>query len=482
MSIKWPVNPRCGQKEVAEQLTQYLEENRRIIFSAPTGWGKTHAVLAALVTAKKLPVVWLVRSLVLARRISDDASLWGLTSFTAAGREKVCPLQPRLGDAVHDFCRLFRYRCRFYRLPERLPSARDYSELLELGIHEGWCPYFAQDYYESDVFIQNYYRRARSAKVPKAWVVDEAHNLLLPNEKTYTLGKLAESVAALKEKGASDSLQRKVESLIRYMLVKDGAVSPTLFLDESAQTELRFLHLQVLEEGDARLAPLMEIMKAVVAYVEGEKVTLFRPQSPLLYRPAIFMSATLLPGSELFLKTDAMIKVPWTIKPKCVIVSNVTTKYQEFDTKVALEYKKLIIQLNRKFERILVFVPSERVERELRGIAQYIECEPPREWRGVAMFRARGKFSEGVDVPADAVIIAGAPFLPPDVSDSLSKVYRSMGLQDPVKAAIDLPMLVTTLQCIGRAWRNPSKPPHVYLADSRFERYSAVILEHLQLE
>ena len=61
--------------------------------------------------------------------------------------------------------------------------------------------------------------------------------------------------------------------------------------------------------------------------------------------------------------------------------------------------------------------------------------------------------------------------MPPEVTDRLARAYRAMGIEDPLRCAIDAPMLVATLQCVGRAWRDPSKPPLVVLADSRYEKY-----------
>ena len=95
--MEWPVTPRSGQSETAEQLARLIEQGARVLFSAPTGWGKTHAVIAALVEAKALPALWLTRSLTLGNRIAEDAALWKLATFTAAGRERVCPLAEEKG-------------------------------------------------------------------------------------------------------------------------------------------------------------------------------------------------------------------------------------------------------------------------------------------------------------------------------------------------------------------------------------------------
>ncbi len=468
--IEWPIPPRPGQEEVAGRLAELLANGKRVLLSAPTGWGKTMTVLAALKTGDLLPAVWLGRSLSLGKRVGDDAAFWNLRTFTSAGREKTCPLTDKLGSAVHDFCKYMRYRCPYARLPpfSSLPLvASSYIELVKIGKRERWCPYYAQDFAEADIYVQSYFRKMNQARCV---VVDEAHNLLMPREAHISLFKLAEGAAALREAGASDRLLSAVESLVRYLTVKDGALEISLFLSENEVNELRELYLERLREGDARLRPLLELTKGVV-YVEGEKVLVFKPEGLPSFRPSVLVSATMPEVGENILQIDAEIKIPWTKKLKAAIVDDVTTKFDEFNTHMVLRYKKLLVDVARNYERVLVFAASERVARELISLATYYEAEPPLDWKGILLLKARGRFGEGVDLPADAVIMAGAPFLPPEVSDRLARMYRAAGMKAPLKAAVDIPMLTTTLQCIGRAWRRPDTEPAVFLADSRFSKY-----------
>jgi DNA excision repair protein ERCC-2 len=421
----------------------------------------------------------MVRSLVLGDRVAEDAALWGLRVFVAAGREKTCPLSEEKGDAVHDFCRYFRYKCPYARLPPSLPPATSWRELVLKGREEGWCPYFAQDLVsDAAIIVQNYFRRTRPAK---AFIIDEAHNLLIPEEKEIPISRLAEAIAASRERGASERLLRHLSSALHYILVKDGDLDLRLFLQESDIDEIRRLHFTALEEGDRRIKPLMDLVRAAALYVEGERIYLYKP--PLLhpYRPAVFVSATLPPEASAFLQTDVEIRIPWTTKPKAVIAEDVTTRYEEYDGRMAARYKKLLVEVGRRYRRVLVFAASERVARDLRAWVQYEESVPPSDWEGILLLRARGRFAEGVNLDADAVVIAGAPFLPPSVSSRLARAYKSLGHADPLRAAIDTPMLVATLQCIGRAWRTPERAPYVFLADWRYEKYVSTLSDYLDL-
>ncbi|MCS7103959.1 MAG: hypothetical protein NZ954_00145 [Thermofilaceae archaeon] len=471
-TINWPIRPRSGQLEVAEKLAELLSSGARVIFSAPTGWGKTNAIIAALIRSNALPALWLTRSLTLGKRVGEDAALWGLQVFTAGGREKACLQVEKLGDAVHEFCRLFKYKCPYAKLPSKLPIAVSFENLIEIGEKEEWCPYYAQDYVECDILVQSYYRRM---KYSKAFVFDEAHNLLKPREKSYSLSRLVEAVSAAREYSASDKLVRELSSLIRYVSIKDGLLNARLFISDLE--ELRRLIYEALEKGDGRLYPLLE-MTSAPAYIEGNRITVFKPQKFFNVRPAVFVSATLPQQANALLTCDSELRIPLSVKPQAEIVE-LTTKFDEFDSRMVLEYKNLMVNVSKKHRRVIVFAPSERVANELMNWATYCECEPPSDWNGILLLRARGRFSEGVDIPADCVVLAGAPYLPPEISDQIAVLYRRMGVSDPVRSAIDLPMLITTLQCIGRAWRNPFNPPYVVLADRRFQRYD--LSEYLKI-
>jgi DNA excision repair protein ERCC-2 len=474
--VEWPVTPRPGQREAAEELARLIEQRARVLFSAPVGWGKTHAVIAALVKARTLPALWLARTLTLGTRIAEDAALWRLHAFTAAGREKTCPLAPQLGDAIHDYCRVYKYKCSYARLPSSPPAASDWEELREKGEKEKWCPYFAQDVVESDIVVQSYYRRRRPAR---AVVVDEAHNLLMPEEREFSLGRLAEAVAAARERGASERLVRSLNNILRYALIKDGDLDWHLFVSEEGTDELRKLYFAALEEGDRRLKVLIDMARAVAVYVEGEQIRIYRPPLALPFRPVIFVSATAPPEAAQFLQAEIELRVPWERKAKAWIAEDVTTKFEEYSAEMATKYKRLLIEISKKHKRVIVFAASTRVARDLRSWVQYEECIPPQDWEGILLLKARGRFAEGVDLPADAVVLAGAPYLPPEVSSRLARTYKVTGHPDPLRAAIDMPMIIATLQCLGRAWRSPEKVPYVILADWRYKKYEDALSEYL---
>ena len=473
------IEPRPGQVEIAEKLADFLVQGKKTLLTAPTGWGKTVVTLAALKAADALPAAWLTRALALGEHIANEAAKMKLFAFVAAGRERTCPLWETLGDAVYDLCRYTRYKCPYARLPAAVPVVADWKEMSKVAKNGGWCAYFAQDFVPCDICVQNYERALR--RPVRAYVIDECHNLALPEEKTVTLARLAESVAAIRAY-ASERLRSRLEALVRHILVRDGDLDARLILNEEGIEELKRVYAELLVENPERAAalrPLITLVNATAAYVEAERISIFRPRRVLKFRPAVLLTATPLP---LPTEVDTEINIEWSVRARGIIVTDVSSKFDEFDSKMALNYKKLLIKLAKKFRRILVFAASERVARELRSWVNYEETTPPPDWEGLLMLRARGRFAEGVNMPAECVIMAGAPYLPPEVSDRLARVYKMQGVENPTRLAIDGSMLAATVQALGRAWREPSKPPLVVLADSRYARYEEQLRKILDIE
>jgi DNA excision repair protein ERCC-2 len=463
--------PRPGQLEVAEKLSELISQNVRVLFTAPPGWGKTLTALAALVASDALPALWLTRSLSIGERVAEDGALLGLHTFIAAGREKTCLLWSEIGD-THDFCRFARHKCPYYRLPREV-VAGDWRELLERARVEKFCAYYAQDIVDAHVVVQNYYKR-RPARARCALVVDEAHNLLNVSERSFTIAHVAEAIAVLRVH-ARERLMRGAEALLRYCLTKsEGDLDVKLFIHEEELQELRQIYYELLLEDVKRaqaLRPLILITENP-AYISEERITVYRPALPLrAFRPTILLTATPLPLLSTALDIEAEVRVPWSKKFPATLLTDVTTRFEDFDKKMVTRYKQLLLALARKYDRIIAFA-TERVIKEIQWLATYVERVPEGDWRGIALFKYRGRFSEGVNLPADAVALLGAPFLPPEVSARLERFYRAF-TDDAARLARDAPMLCTVVQSIGRAWRDPStKPPTVILADERFRRYA----------
>ncbi len=455
------LRPRPGQVEAAERVASVLERGGSAAFVAPTGFGKTLVVLAALKAAGRLPAVWRVRSLSLGTRVGEDAALLGLRSFTAAGRERACPLAERLGGDVHEYCRSYRLSCKYFLETDfsKPVAATTWTELLGAK----GCPYYLQDraMEQADIVVESYYRRP--PRFYRAVVYDEAHNLLVPKESCIAVGMLREAALELKTIGE--------DRLARWLAEIEPREDGVFDVEEERLLGLYNAYRRLLGQGYGRTATgrVYRVLGSEAVYWESGRLCGAR-LSPVAARPnTLFVSATL-PYPQL-LGVDEVVEVPWTRKRTLYITEWLTTRYRDYERHVD-EYASLLRALKFRLPRVLAFATRRVAARLLREAAvdyyeQWLRTVPA-EWRGIMLLHSRGKFAEGVDIRADAVVVLGAPFLPPYASRRVERALRRAGLQGDYASAS---MLSTTLQCVGRATRSEEDNPLIVLADNRYQRY-----------
>jgi len=425
------LKPRPLQLQAAKQLAEMIDTGS-VGFQAPTGFGKTITVLAAISLADAFPATWRVRTFDIAKRVSDDCALLGLPFFIGAGREKLCPLKTEYKNNTVYFCRYLKHKCSFFReLSKRVISREffedvfNYEDLSNKVEHIEVCPYYLQSFIDRKVFIVPY-RFGLPLNV-NLEVVDEAHNLVL-DLQSFPEEKLREALAEL-------DLKEPIEDLIGSTLV------------ETAQMRL----VELLEMGRRPL-----VAGSVLSLLQGAKF-IWREEgvvNVLKFNPprgrTIFVSATLEPLAKIF--KIPLVKVPVERKPVAFILSWLTTRFRDFDAYMIKQYNDLIFLLRKNFERILVFA-TKRISRHL--VADFVEGAP-QDWKGVLILYSRGRKSEGVNIESEAVVIAGAPYLPPYVH------VERIGITH------DETVAVITIQNIGRAIRQPENNPLIVLADERY--------------
>ncbi|WP_460025601.1 helicase C-terminal domain-containing protein [Infirmifilum sp. SLHALR2] len=463
------LKPRPGQAEVARLIASALSEGD-VLLVAPTGWGKTLAVLAALKASRRLPALWLTRALEVGRRVVADASRLGLRAFVAAGRERLCPYARSVEDAS-EFCRAFRAQCpHFLSLVREGVGdiwAESWEELPKLL--PGVCHYYAQDAIISraDVVVQNYHRRVSGYY--SAAVVDEVHNLLAPRVRKLSAARLELALDELRT--SEPELAGEAEEVLE----KPSAEAALQLLDSVLP-----LYREKLKASRSHLAPLVQYLRAVadggVPYREAGTVEVYMPPWRPRVEPRVYVSATIPEGLERLFGAQ-VVRVPQQPR-KALVVTDLTSKY---GSETIWGYVKLLATLRRRFARVLAFA-TERVARQIIAGVDFYEERLPAEWRGVALYTVYGRFSEGVDLSADAVVLLGAPFLPPEVEARYERYYNRLGISG--EAARWVPMVTTTLQCVGRATRKPEDSPLIVLADYRFRRFDfspTLVLEEVDL-
>jgi len=431
------LTPRSGQLEAAQELAKLLRSNIAVGFEAPTGFGKTYVVLSALWAEELLPTTWRVRTYAQADHVATQALEAGLRPFIMGGRERTCPLVEEYGAVLPWYCKLERVRCPHFAKLVNAPSelsVRAVFSYEELRMRMDACVYYAQELISADIFIAPYKLGIRRTVTE---VVDEAHNVI----EIQSIREV-DFVTALEEVGLDPDIgdefdPRPLADHLEFALVHHLVRSFT------SQKLLRTL---------ARVTSFLR--NAVTAWREEGEVHALKVYKPRATK-SVFVSATLSPVARAL--NIPLLSIP-AQRRKVLVTTWLTTRYTDFDEKMINKYNNLISLLRAYARRVLVFA-TKRVASVLSH--DYYEDVPP-DWQGVAALLSRGRKGEGVDVPADCVVVAGVPFLPPYV-----KLHRA-GLTHEDMA------LVTVVQNVGRTLRGPSANPLVVLADERFLKLRAL--------
>ncbi|RLG70467.1 MAG: hypothetical protein DRO04_01880 [Candidatus Iainarchaeum archaeon] len=437
-----------------------------------------------------IPCLWLVSRLPIGFRVMEDAELLELATFVAAGREKCCLADVDRED-VHDYCKHFRFRCKYFvKLTyDKIPDyAKSFQELLEIGKELEFCPYYAQEYCfkNKEIIVQSYYRRKIPALIT---VYDECHNLLIPRELELKIDSLNDIIVQLKNNCTlvNSSTIKSLVKLKNFAEDFSGVIDIKAFLDEESISELLIARKFLMENNiKSKLGRFLRLLASDVVY--SEEGNLIGVRASRIFpgkKPYVMLSGTMLDEIKRAFSIDAEIVIPRKRK-KGYILNWLTTSYKEFEENIKA-YRKLLflIRLKFKFKKIVVF-GTNRVLKRFLDMADYYEeefirSEIPESWTGTLFLKARGRFAEGVDISADAIVMLGAPYLTPEVIQRLSRTYKRLGFENYWSLATDIPMLITTLQCIGRVTRNPTDEPLIILADSRYRRFKQ-LEKHLELE
>jgi Rad3-related DNA helicase len=247
------------------------------------------------------------------------------------------------------------------------------------------------------------------------------------------------------------------------LLVREGKTIKLLALQDPIESLRRIL------EGWSRIVLMSATISAeMVEALLGEEVTLLRAGWP---------------GTE-----DEGPDV--SIHP----VSGLTTKFEARDELMIEQIRRLVNELTKKARAhswgVLVFFPSyellewtretmttDDILWEERGASQEVVDSLIREFTSrqggrVLCGVAGGRLAEGVDLPADLVVVVGVPFSPPTPRQERLIKRLSEAVGDKEKAwryAVALPAVWKTIQAAGRAVRRPEDSAVVLLVDDRYQ-------------
>jgi len=245
----FPYTPRKHQVELVEFIQSNLDRGANICIHAPTGFGKTPAVLAALlpeIEESGLRIIWAVRTgnetdrpIEELREISRNVD--GFFGLSFRGKRDMCLLARERGirdyKAVENLCRLKRDSCPYYRRVRALRELTSrpllFSDVMREASSRGMCPYYLQFFLlkEADLVSLSY----NYVLGPPGWairklvpfgksilVVDEAHNLeraaMSLNSDSVTTGTVERAISELKEYFPDEEdLKEQLEALLEEM-------------------------------------------------------------------------------------------------------------------------------------------------------------------------------------------------------------------------------------------------------------------------
>lgn len=339
---------REGQRELAIQVYWAIKSKKRLFAQAPTGTGKTAAVLFPAVKSLGEGLtgqIYYLTARTTARRNAEAALSrmraggLRLRSLTLAAKEKLCPFRPDEGAWRCDLLSCPRAKGFFDRLPDALEAMREGDDwsvdaITRLSDAFCLCPFeFSLTLCEeADVVICDYnyafdptvrIRRIFQSGTNLTLLADEAHNL--PERARSMLSGVVDTAALrLARRGAGNRLGRKhglyaaLTGLIRMVELCEEGVSEAppdglgsaleRCLDEALDTSNRinlaelcgnlFRAVAALERFDEQFAVLVEKVG------KATKLTLFclNPAPHLQeitrrLRGCVFFSATLAPLS-----------------------------------------------------------------------------------------------------------------------------------------------------------------------------------------
>jgi len=449
---------REDQRDVVKRLVNALSSAPWVALQAPTGWGKTVAVLAAIEELGLKPALWLTPRLSISLHVYNHAvNYFDLKTLATAGREKLCTYGYGALDFMRGICRncALNRPASFGDLKQLSFDSLDFGKTREYAEQMGLCPYLLQSVLERrgfDLVIAHYHRANKLVRTirPRVVVVDESHNLVLPSVHRVDI--------------------RAVKLLLEKLGFKEDEIEQLIKSPESLKLILMELtdELIYVAEGNDELRPIVEelisMFDASIWYLDGADalVALELPELPRIDGKLILMSATLPPtfsGDNV-----VIIKRGWSIPVK-------------IDTRYALTYG----EIQRRKDEISKYIAEKyltsgtviftTVSRELLLNSNEVTWEdelieksrtPCDVKDGVLVLRTFGRYNEGIDLGCfQRLIVLGLPLLTPEVMMRL----KSRGIDEKNL------VVVKTVQLIGRIIRSaerPSQMPEIVLIDRRF--------------
>ena len=343
MSGKFPYEKyRKGQEEVAGHVAEAVEKGEILLLEAPTGFGKTAAVIEGLERGGAEKVLWVVRTVNQVDPVLRELRRFGLRHTFIFSARRTCPLTAGKDVPVEDFwmnCRYLRSqgRCSFYQntmeasldyLESVLDEYREYTALETAQLMarlEGLCPFFTLlrlaghtryivatypylfkwDLFTHVLDIGDY--------SDLTIVVDEAHSILGIHsiyEYSITLDVVKRSVWEAENYTSDTELVERLKKLLVELTARTASITPGIApVDKTVVTGL-------LGDPD-QLAMTAEVVREVMIE-EKLRQTGFEGVMRVvsaLTKLATWYSTLFMESSRLYMEWDGESPVEFTATP-----------------------------------------------------------------------------------------------------------------------------------------------------------------------
>ncbi len=314
----FPYKAREGQEELIELVREATKRGKNVCIHAPTGFGKTPAVLAALLPIylrekRRGGIIWAVRTgnetdrpieelRVICEHVNE--SIFGI-SFR--GKADMClqakELEIKGYEAVSNLCKLKKRECPFYKRTKLREEMLEmgpllFTDVLELASSENMCPYYLQlELLKFAKVVSLSYNYVLS---PMGWivrrrfpftfstlVVDEAHNLVDAVRNLYSDRISTETVRrAIRE---LDELGRFVSEKVKGVLERLSEVLEGFSL--STEEESTFQPLDLMRDSGIKTEHI-KLMLSLGSKIQAKRVEEGKvPRSSLHHLARFFVLA-----------------------------------------------------------------------------------------------------------------------------------------------------------------------------------------------
>lgn len=232
-------SPRPGQAELISAVAKAVERRRNLAVNAPSGFGKTVAVLVG-VLSKCRRVAWFTRTHRQAERVVEEVKAIStrkyLTALALQSRSSLCPYSQGLApEEAAVYCRERRATCELYRgflssfiLPPSLILKP--SEVYAFFLEKGICPYYVEISLASSVnvvaasflFLTTHLtKRLLGIDEDTVVVFDEAHSLL----DAFSTNQSLDLTLKCLDEALSEAEGLGLRSLVEFIDLMKGLMS-----------------------------------------------------------------------------------------------------------------------------------------------------------------------------------------------------------------------------------------------------------------